>query len=251
MFSDTMLIYRRQMRLSLRQPAWLFFALVQPVFYLVLFGPLLEQVAKTPSFPSGDPWRVFVPGLIVQLGIFGTLFVGFGLIEEIRSGVVDRMRVSPISRVALLMGHVLRDATVLMVQATILVLVALPFGLSLTWPAVVGGLVAVILLAISFASVSYGIAMVAKDEEPLVGLLNLIGPPLLLLSGILLPMTLAPAWLQHVSDANPIKHVVEGLRDMFAGDFWSTTIGWGLLAAIGTAIVCVAGAVRAFQRENP
>src|SRR5688572_14857223 len=126
---DTLLVYRRQLRFSLRQPAWVVFTLVQPVMYLVLFGPLLEQVSKTPGFPPGDAWQVFVPGLLVQLSIFGTLYVGFGLIEEIRDGVIDRMRVSPVSRVAMLLGHVLRDATMLLAQAAILTVMGLAFGL--------------------------------------------------------------------------------------------------------------------------
>jgi ABC-2 type transport system permease protein len=247
---DTLLIYRRQLRFSLRQPAWLVFALVQPVMYLALFGPLLERVASTRGFPKGDAWQVFVPGLLVQLGIFGTLYVGFGLIEEIRDGVIDRMRVSPVSRGALLLGHVLRDATVLLVQATILTTMGVAFGLTLTWQAVVGGLIVVILLATTFASVSYGVAMVTKDEEPLIGLLNLAAPPLLLLSGILLPMTLAPGWLQTLSDFNPLRHVVDGLRAAFLGELGTSTVVWGVVAAVGMTIVCVGAATRAFHREN-
>src|SRR5215217_1622624 len=97
---ETNLIFRRAMRLSLRNPIWVILGLVQPILYLALFGPLLERVAaSTPGFPDGDAWRVFVPGLLVQLGIFGAAFVGFGLIAEVRSGVVDRMRVTPASRV--------------------------------------------------------------------------------------------------------------------------------------------------------
>ncbi len=247
---DTSIIYRRHMRFSLRMPMWLFFALIQPIMYLALFGPLLEQVTKTPGFPSEDSWRFFVPGLIVQLGIFGTLYVGFGLIEEIRHGVLDRMRVSPISRTALLLGHVLRDATTLAVQAAILTIAAIPFGLDLTVQAAVGGLVFVILLALSFGSLSYGVAMIAKDEEPLIGMLNLIGPPLLLLSGILLPMSFGPDWLQTLADVNPVSHVVDALRDMFQGEWWSADIGWGLVAASGLALACMGFAVGTFQREN-
>ena len=248
--SDSLLIYKRQMRFSLRQPAWLVFALVQPVMYLALFGPLLEQVAESPGFPPGDAWQVFVPGLLVQLGIFGTLYVGFGLIEEIRDGVIDRMRVSPVSRVAILMGHVGRDATVLSVQAAILTSMAMLFGLTLTWQAVVGGLVVVVLLAFSFASLSYAVAMMTKDEEPLIGLLNLVAPPLLLLSGILLPMTLAPGWLQSVADFNPLSHVVDGLRETFRGEAGNGTVAWGLVAALGLTAACVLFGTRAFQREN-
>lgn len=247
---DTLIIFRRQMRFSLRMPQWLFFALVQPVMYLVLFGPLLEPLTDTRGFPSSDAWRFFVPGLIVQLGIFGTLYVGFGLIEEIRFGVMDRMRVSPVSRTAILLGHVLRDAVVLTVQTVILTAAAIPFGLRLTWQAVVVGLVIVLLLAVAFASLSYGVAMVTKDEEPLIGMLNLLGPPLLLLSGILLPMSFGPGWLQWLGRINPISHVVDGLRAAFQGHLWVADVGWGILAAVLTAVVMVILGTRTFQREN-
>jgi ABC-2 type transport system permease protein len=249
-FRDTMIIYRRQMRFSLRMPMWLFFALIQPAMYLVLFGPLLKTVAKNPSFPPGDTWQVFVPGILVQLGIFGTLYAGFGLIDEIRSGVLDRMRVSPVSRAAILLGHVLRDATVLVVQSLVLIFLSIPFGLHLTWQAAVGGPIIVVLLAFAFASLSYGVAVITKDEEPLIGLLNLVGPPLLLLSGILLPMSFAPGWLQHVADVNPVSHIVTGLRGLFRGDLLTADVGWGAFAALATALVMLAFGTRAFQREN-
>ena len=73
------------MRLSLRQPMWVLIGLLQPILYLTLFGPLLQNIAATSGF-QGDAWQVFVPGLLVQLGIFGGLFVGFGIIAEWRAG---------------------------------------------------------------------------------------------------------------------------------------------------------------------
>ena len=56
---------------------------------------------------------MFVPGLLIQLALFGTLFVGFGLIAELRAGVVERMRVTPVSRFAMLLGRTLRDVSIL------------------------------------------------------------------------------------------------------------------------------------------
>lgn len=251
MLQQTLLIYRRQIRFSLRQPTWLVFALVQPLMYLVLFGPLLKRVSLTPGFPHGGSWQFFVPGMLVQLAIFGTLFVGFGLIEEIRDGIVDRMRVSPISRAAILFGHVLWDVTVLMAQAALLTAVGVAFGLKLTWSSAVGVIVGVVLIAVAFASISYAIAMTAKDEEPLVGALNLLAPPLLLLSGILLPMTLAPEWLQELASLNPVKHVLDGIRETFLGHIANDTSGWGLLWALALVVTAVVIAIHTFHRENP
>jgi ABC-2 type transport system permease protein len=69
---DTILIFRRQLRLVLRQPAWLIIGLIQPILYLVFFGPLLTRIAGggLPGFPSGNSYRFFVPGLLIQLGPF-------------------------------------------------------------------------------------------------------------------------------------------------------------------------------------
>ena len=119
-FRDTWIVFSRAMRLSLRQPLWVLIGLMQPILYLTLFGPLLVGMANAPGFPAGDAWQIFVPGLLVQLGIFGGLFVGFGIIAEWRSGVIDRMMVTPANRTALIAGRALRDVVVIVTQAIVL-----------------------------------------------------------------------------------------------------------------------------------
>jgi ABC-2 type transport system permease protein len=247
---DTWLIFRRAMRLSLRNPVWVILGLIQPVIYLTLFGPLLKRIARTPGFPHGSSWQIFVPGLLVQLGIFGAAFVGFGLVEEMRSGVIERMRVSPASRAALLCGRVLRDVVVLVVQGAILVLVALAFGLRAPVGGLLLGLAIVGLLGAAFASASYAAALVLGSEDALAALLNGIAVPLVLLSGILLPMSLAPGWLRTLSDINPLKHVVDGVRALFLGHVGSASAGWGVLATVCLVLAGVALGTRTFRRES-
>jgi len=248
--SETMIIFRRAMRLSLRNPVWVIIGLFQPLIYLSLFGPLLERLTHLPGFPHGSSWRVFVPGLLVQLGIFGAAFVGFGLIEEIRSGVIERMRVTPASRVALLAGRVLRDVVVLVVQGTVLVLAALAFGLRAPVGDLVVGIVLVAVLGAAFSSASYAAAMLLKTEDSMASVLNSIAVPLLLLSGILLPMSLAPQWLRVISDINPVKHVVDAVRSVFLGHIGTTTVGWGLVATLGLVVAGMAFGTRTFRRQS-
>ena len=149
-FRDTWIIFSRAMRLSLRQPMWVLIGLMQPILYLVLFGPLLQTVAKSSGF-EGDAWQVFVPGLLVQLGIFGGLFVGFGIIAEWRSGVIDRQMVTPASRTAIIAGRTLRDVVVIVGQAAVLTICAFFFGLRVPVVALVIGLVLVALLGAAFS----------------------------------------------------------------------------------------------------
>ena len=129
---DTWLIYRRSLRLTLRQPVWVAMGIFQPILYLVLFGPLLEgATGATGSTANAYNW--FIPGLLVQTAMFAAAFAGFGLVAELRNGVVERMRVTPMSRFAMLLGRSLRDVVVPAGPGGRAHLVAIPFGLTSTW----------------------------------------------------------------------------------------------------------------------
>lgn len=230
-FRDTGIIFARALKLSLRQPLWVLIGLMQPILYLVLFGPLLQTVAASSGF-EGDAWQVFVPGLLVQLGIFGGLFVGFGIIAEWRSGVIDRQLVSPASRISIIAGRTLRDVLVITVQGIVLVGASFLMGLRIPIEAFLIGLVLVALLGAAFSFISNAIGIATKSEDALAPLVNTLALPILLLSGILLPMTLAPRWLQIVSDFNPFKHIVEALRAVFRGQLGDPIVLIGLVLAI-------------------
>lgn len=248
--TDTRLVFSRAFRLSLRNPVWVILGLMQPILYLTLFGPLLEPVASAPGFPPGDAWLVFVPGLLVQLAIFGAAFVGFGLIAEWRAGVVERMRVTPASRGALLLGRTLRDVVVLVVQGSLLVGVAFLFGLDAPVSSLLIGIVIVALLGAAFSAASYGMALKLKDEDAFAPVINGVLVPLLLLSGILLPMTLAPGWLQTVASANPVTHVVDGVRAVFRGEIGTSVAFLGAGISVVLLLLGMAYGARVFRRES-
>ncbi|MBA3906884.1 MAG: ABC transporter permease [Pseudonocardiales bacterium] len=245
------LVFQRAMRQSLRNPVWVIVGIVQPVLYLALFGPLLQPIiAGTPGFPPGDAYQILVPALLIQLGMFGSLFAGFSLIQEYRSGVVERMRVTPVSRTALLLGRSMRDVVVLVVQGILLTTVALFFGLRAPVLGVLIALVLVAIVALATSAASYAMALQLKSEDALAPLLNTIVLPLLLLSGILLPMTLAPAWLFGLSRINPFVYIVDAERAVFRGVLTGTTVTVGIVVGLALAAVTVAWGVRTFQRES-
>ena len=92
---ESSIVFRRQIRMNLRNPAWVLIGLMQPVLYLVLFGPLLKPLAA--QFGYSNAYTFFVPGLLVQLGIFGAFFAGFSLIGDDSIGrlVVEGIGASP------------------------------------------------------------------------------------------------------------------------------------------------------------
>lgn len=231
---DTSIIFQRSMRYTLSNPAWIILGLAQPILYLVLFGPLLQRISGVSGFGSGNAWRVFVPGLLVQQGVFGSLYAGYSILAEARSGVLDRLKVTPASRLALMLGRLLRDTSVLLVQTTILLIGAYIAGLRAPVGGVLVALIAVVLLGVGISAFSYGLALRIRHEEAFSGILSSLTLPLMLLSGVLLPMSMAPTWLADLAGANPLSHIVTAERALFAGDLTGrlTLVGVGLTLAL-------------------
>ena len=244
---DTWLIFQRSMWLTIRQPVWLLFGMMVPILYLVFFGPLLQGATQAAG-ANVSAFNWFVPGLLVQIAIFGASFVGFGLIAELRYGVIERMRVTPMSRTAMLLGRSLRDVVFLLVQAILLIALAVPFGLTI-YPAgipVVLGLLA--LIGLVMAPLSYTAGLILRSEDAFAPLVNGVALPLLLLSGILLPMALAPDWLQFLSSLNPLTHAVDAARALFNNDWGDPEIAIGVGLTAILAVVAVSIASRTFSR---
>ena len=249
LISDILLIYRRQVRQSLRVPMTLVLGLLQPILYLLLFAPVFSRVS-TSFGTEATGLQLFVPGILVQLGMFSSSFVGFGIIAELRLGIIERFRVTPVSRLALLLGRVLRDASLLGLQGLVLLLLAMAVGLRAPIVGMAIALALVVLLGMALSSLSYALGLVTRQEFVFAPFLNMVLVPVLLLSGILLPMSMGPPWLRTLSRFNPLAHVVDAIRDVFVGRYLSGQVLAGAAAVVTLAVVSVTLATRLFLREN-
>ncbi|WP_433509390.1 ABC transporter permease [Nonomuraea sp. CA-143628] len=240
MLRETYLLFRHNLRSTLRQKIAIVFGVIQPLVFLVLFGPIFATIGT---------WETLVPGLIIQLGLMSTGMAGFGVVFEKRSGVLERMRVTPASRLALLLGRVLNNAVTLIIQAVLLVAVGYAFGLRAPAAGVVAGLVLVVVLGLSLAALSYAVALTLNDQlfAPVMSTAVL---PLVLLSGAFLPMSMAPGWLDALSHISPFRYVLEALRDLFAGHYATGTVGVGVAVTVVFALVSVTIGTRVFNQEN-
>lgn len=245
---DTWLIFERSLTLSLRNPVWVIFGIIQPILYLLLFGPLLTNIAKMPGFPPGGAFNVFVPGILVMTALFGSGYVGFGLCDEMREGVVERMRVTPMSRVAMLVGRSLRDVVLLLAQAALLVVLALPFGLEVNLVGLAVSFALLALIGLMMSPLSYTLALIFKSEDSLAPITNAVSVPLLLLSGVMLPMSLAPGWLQTLADLNPLYRAVDAIRALFNASFGSSEIVTGVVVLVVLATLTIGLGARSFSR---
>ncbi|CAM4140237.1 ABC transporter permease [Kibdelosporangium persicum] len=238
---DIWLVFLRCVRPTLRSPFVIVFGVTQPLLFLVLFGPLLGG--------SGS-WQWFVPGLIIQMGLFSTAYAGFTLIPEIRSGALERMRVTPVSRVALLLGRVLHDVVLLVLQCALLLGLSTIFGFRASIGHVLAGLVFAVLMGVSIGSASYTLALKLKHEYLFAPVLSSTVMPLLLLSGVLLPMDQGPDWLYTLSRINPFSHIADGIRAVIAGNFGTSSVLVGGIVAVVLAVVALAWGTRSFRRAN-
>ncbi|MBM7169713.1 ABC transporter permease [Streptomyces sp. G44] len=247
LLSDTALIFGRYARQTLRSKFQILFGVLTPLLYLLFFGPLLTDL---PLGSRGDSWQVLVPGLLLQLGLFGATFSGFALIIEKQFGVVERMRVTPVSRLALLLGRILRDAALFVFQAVLLVLAALVMGLRAPLGGILIGFAFVALLSASLAALSYALGMKVDKAHEFGPAVNAISMPSMLLSGLMLPMALAPTWLDVLSHFVPFRYLVDAVRAGYVGEYATTTMLYGVLMALAFVLLSVTVGTRVFKRAG-
>lgn len=248
-FRDTWLIFKRSLQITLRNPVWLIFGLFHPLCSLFLYAPLLDKMAGIPGFISGNALAVYTPGLLIMIALFGTSFVGFALVDDIRSGVIERFRVSPISRAALLLGRSLRDVVFLLVQSILLLVLAYFMGLEASLPGILISFGFIVLIGLTCSACSYAIALIVKSEDALAPIINFFLVPVQLLAGITLPLVLAPDWLQNIAWFNPLSHAVTACRHLFAGTLnHSSIIGSFIIMAIVT-VVALAWSISKFSKS--
>ncbi|MFL6063026.1 MAG: ABC transporter permease [Marmoricola sp.] len=242
------IVFRRQLRMNLRNPAWVIIGMLQPVLYLVLFGPLLKPLVT--QFGVTNAYTFFVPGLLVQLGIFGAFFAGFSLIGEWREGVIEAERVTPASRTALLVGRLWRDVLQLFVQAVILVLLGWALGMNASFKGAVFGILLTLVVGGACAAASNALGLATKSEDVMAPVINMVMMPVLLLSGILLPMTIGPHWLLRTSDFMPFRHIVDAVRTSFLGKFDGSEMAWGSGWAVLLCALAVWWGTSTFRKES-
>lgn len=235
-------VFTRCLCATLRNPIIVAVGLVQPLLYLYLFGPLLTSLSPLNPTPAVTSYDIFVPGLLVQLVLFGAAFSGLSTVTEWRSGELERVLATPAPRIALLGGRVLRDVVVMIIQSILLIAAAFTLGVRQNIGTLALMLVLVGVLTVAIASMSYLFALTTKSEQALAQLANGILLPVTLLAGIMLPMSVAPQWLRSVSRFNPLTYIVDAARSLFdpAQPVWHTWLGFAVATVLAVALFFLA-----------
>jgi ABC-2 type transport system permease protein len=245
---QTGLFFRRKLLETLRQPVWIITGLSTPLLYLALFGPLLKPLAGRVGLPSGQVLDLFVPGVLALMAFGAGMGAGWVVIWEMDSGVIERLRVTPASRLALLLGTVLRDIVMFAVPAVVVIAIAIPFGFHARWGGLALLLVLLAGLTASCSASSSALGIRLKQIGGLAAVVTGLQLPLTLLAGILLPLSLGPGWLRILGRLNPMYYAVEAARDLAAGTITTAAVGIGFLVTGAVAGLALWWGTRSYHR---
>jgi ABC-2 type transport system permease protein len=244
---DTGLLFHRYTIQMLRNPVWLFVGFSTPLLYLVLFTPLLKHFSG-PETSSSSVIDLFLPGILALLAFASGMSGGFGTIFELQSGVIERLRVTPASRFAILMGPLLSGMLMMFVFDAVVVAAATGFGFSLDWGGLAVLAVLLGLLMVTMSAFSVATALVTKEISSFAAIINGLNLPVLLLAGVLLPISLGPAWMRVLAHFNPLFYAVEGARALSAGAYSNPAVWQAFAVLVPLCIVVVTWATGVFRR---
>lgn len=244
--ADTAAVFIREILLLLRDPFSLVFSLLQPLVFLALFGPLLTGALGVGSTAETLQW--FVPGVIVMIALFGTSMTGSNLLYELMTGSYERVLATPLCRSSLLVGRALKEFAPLVIQGLLIVLVCVPFGFELYPFHVLAGLALLGVFGIGVGALSCALALAAQNREWMFWTVQqTLLFPLLILSGMMLPLDTGPAWMRTVALLNPLTYIVDAERALLGGAVADPAVARGVLAAV---LTCVVGLVVGIRRTR-
>jgi ABC-2 type transport system permease protein len=238
----------RSVRLLLRQPFYLVITLVQPLVWLLLFGQLFKRIVELPGFGASNYADFLVPGIVIMTVLFSSGWSGMTFIEEIDNGIMDRLLTTPVRRGAIIIGSLAYQSISMIAQILIIFGVGRLIGAE--YPGGLAGigvsLVAGILLAAAFASMSNAYGLLLRSRESLIGLTTFLMLPLSFLSSAIMSSATAPEWIQHVSAYNPVDWAVVASREALSAHPDWGTVGADLGGLAVVAVVFGFLATRAF-----
>jgi ABC-2 type transport system permease protein len=241
---DIGLLFERKLSQLLRNPVWLVVGFSAPILYLALFTPLLKGVAH---LSSAAVLALFLPGILSLLSFSSGVSAGFSTIFELQGGVIERLRVTPASRFAILTGPILASTLMMFVFDAVVVAIGWAFGFPVHWGGLVILAVMLGLLMVVTSAFSIAIALITREISGFAALINGINLPILLLAGVLLPISIGPAWMRVLAHFNPLYYLVVASRVLASGTLTGTAVWQGaavLVPLCALVLLWATGVVR-------
>jgi len=248
--SDTLTLTKRSLLVWLRVPAYLVFTVIQPVMFVLLFRYVFG--GAIPVQVSGGYVNFLMPGIIAQTAAFATFGTAIVLAQELKKGVIDRLKSMPIARSAVLTGRLVADTGRMVV--TILIIVGVGYAVGFRFLNGAGPAVAMVVLAtvfgVAIACISAFTGLAIGDEESVqaFGLIWLF--PLTFVSSAFVPIPSMPGWLQAFANNQPVTYVIDAMRALALGGPVEASLWKSVAWLAGIFVVFVPLAVRAYRRAS-
>ena len=251
---ETWVLFVRSIKKLIRTPILLFFALFQPIIFLVLFTQLFGSFGSLLSQKAGYVGVSYLSfataGIVLQNGFSSALQSGTSVVDDLTSGFLEKVLVTPVNRAAILLGRLLSDAFRVVVQSAIILALAYLLGADMATGAV-GVLLIFLIVAffgLAWSGISLAIGLKTKSSETVFGLGGIVTFPLLFMSTALVPTSLMPSWMQTVSNLNPITYAVNAVRALTITGFdWATVLeAFGVIGLI--AVVTLGATLYLFRK---
>ena len=245
---DTLTMTRRELLIWFRVPAYIFFTIIQPIMFVLLFRYVFG--GAIPVKVPGGYVSYLMPGIIGQSAAFASFGTAIALARQIQKGVIDRFRSMPIARSAVLTGRLLSDS--LRLTLTVLVILGVGYAVGFRFQNGWGPAILMMLLGIALGVVvcciSAYVGLAIRDEES-VGSFGLVWLfPLTFVSSAFVTISTMPGWLQAFAKNQPISIVIEEMRSLALGGPLALHAWQSVVWLVGILVVFIPLSVRAYRR---
>jgi ABC-2 type transport system permease protein len=169
-------------------------------------------------FGVKDYFSYMSVGIISFTVMFTTMFSGMSIVWDRRLGFLNKVLSTPVSRGAIIFSKVLNAALRAMFQATIILMLAVVFGLQVSSTFnplnILGVYATIFLLCVGLSSVFLALALRSTRQETQMAIVNLINLPLMFASNTFFPISMMPDWIQTIARVNPISYMTDALRQL-------------------------------------
>ena len=246
---NVVLLARRSVVRTLRQPAMVVPSLVFPLLLLSINSSGLETATQLPGFPTDSYFQFALAIPFIQGALFSANSAGTNIASDIESGFLNRLSLTPLRRLALMMGQLTGILALGLIQAVTFVVVGLIFGDGIQ--AGVGGVMVILLLSLTislaFGCIGAFVALRSGSGEAVQGVFPLFFAALFL-SSMALPRDLIEIeWFRTVADWNPVSYMLEGIRSLVIDGWDAEALALGFGCAAGVAVIALAAAGSALR----
>lgn len=246
--NDIRLLFLRPFLQYMRNPMFIFVNLATPIMYLVLFMPLLKKLSG-PGFSPSDVVQMFLPGIIALLFAMAGLFSVYPTIFDLRGGLIERLRVTPASRFALLIGPILMWNAWTLLSSAVIVALSILFGFRIHLAGLALFALLLVMLLTIFAAWATSIAIQMKGNiQSISGIISGLNLPVLLLAGVMLPLTLAPSWMRTLAHLDPLYYAVIAGRDLSAGHIATHNVELAFAVIVPLTVIVLWWSTKVYQK---